>query len=71
MSEQGKAPSESAIEQSVYKVFPNDLNSNGDDGKPHSVPPVLPQTKAEIRRFEAAGTRREQRLRNKANRRYA
>ncbi|MCH9696215.1 MAG: acyl-CoA thioesterase [Gammaproteobacteria bacterium] len=27
MSEQGKAPSESAIEQNVYKVFPNDLNS--------------------------------------------
>ena len=27
MSEHGKAPSESAIEQNVYKVFPNDLNS--------------------------------------------
>jgi acyl-CoA hydrolase len=27
MSDQGKAPSESAIEQNVYKVFPNDLNS--------------------------------------------
>lgn len=161
MSEQGKAPSESAIEQNVYKVFPNDLNSKytvfgglvmslcdrvalivaerhsrcpsvtaavdslnflaparagdtlvikaavnrswrssmeigvhvaaedshtgdarhvvsayltfvalGDDGKPHSVPPVLPQTKAEIRRFEDAGKRREQRLRAKAGRRH-
>ncbi len=27
MSEQGKAPSESAIDHNVYKVFPNDLNS--------------------------------------------
>ena len=27
MSDTGKAPSESAIEQNVYKVFPNDLNS--------------------------------------------
>lgn len=27
MSKKGKAPSESAIEQNVYKVFPNDLNS--------------------------------------------
>ena len=27
MSEQGKTPSESAVEQNVYKVFPNDLNS--------------------------------------------
>lgn len=27
MSTQGKAPSESAVEQNVYKVFPNDLNS--------------------------------------------
>lgn len=162
MKEQGKAPSESAIEQNVYKVFPNDLNSKytvfgglvmslcdrvalivaerhsghpsvtaavdslnflaparagdtlvikaavnrswrssmeigvhvaaedshkgetrhvvsayltfvalGSDGKPHSVPPVLPQTKVEKRRFEEAGERREQRLRAKADRRYA
>ena len=34
-----------------------------DDGTPHSVPPVLPQTKAEIRRYDEAGKRREQRLR--------
>jgi acyl-CoA hydrolase len=27
MKHPGKAPSESAIEQNVYKVFPNDLNS--------------------------------------------
>lgn len=27
MTTTGKAPSESAIEQNVYKVFPNDLNS--------------------------------------------
>lgn len=27
MTEQGKAPSASAVEQNVYKVFPNDLNS--------------------------------------------
>lgn len=27
MSDKSKAPSESAIEQNVYKVFPNDLNS--------------------------------------------
>jgi len=27
MNNAGKAPSESAIEQNVYKVFPNDLNS--------------------------------------------
>lgn len=27
MSNKGKAPSESAVEQNVYKVFPNDLNS--------------------------------------------
>ena len=27
MSEQGKPPSASAVEQNVYKVFPNDLNS--------------------------------------------
>lgn len=27
MSAKGKAPRESAIEQNVYKVFPNDLNS--------------------------------------------
>ena len=153
MSEHGKAPSESAIEQNVYKVFPNDLNSKhtvfgglvmslcdrvalivaerhsghpsvtaavdslnfvaparagdtliikaavnrawrssreigvhvaaensrtgesrhvvsayltfvalSDKGKPHSVPPVLPQTDVETRRFEEAGNRREQRL---------
>ena len=160
MSEQGKAPSESAVEQNVYKVFPNDLNSKytvfgglvmslcdrvalivaerhsgcpsvtaavdslnflaparagdtlvikakvnrtwrssmeigvhvaaedshvretrhvvsayltfvalGDDGKPHSVPPVLPQTKAGLRRYEEAGKRREQRLHAKAEHR--
>ena len=162
MSEQGKAPSESAVEQNVYKVFPNDLNSKytvfgglvmslcdrvalivaerhsgrpsvtaavdslnfvaparagdtlvikaavnrtwrssmeigvhvaaedshtgetrhvvsayltfvalGDGGKPQSVPPVLPQAEDEIRRFKEAGKRREQRLRNKADLRYA
>ena len=156
MSEKGKAPSESAVEQNVYKVFPNDLNSKytifgglvmslcdrvalivaerhsgrpsvtaavdslnflaparagdtlvikakvnrawrssmeigvrvaaedshmretrhvvsayltfvalSDDGTPHAVPPLLPQTKAETRRYEAAGSRREQRLRAK------
>ncbi len=27
MTNKGKAPSESAVEQNVYKVFPNDLNS--------------------------------------------
>lgn len=27
MSKTGKAPSESAVDQNVYKVFPNDLNS--------------------------------------------
>ena len=27
MNQPGKAPSESAVEQNVYKVFPNDLNS--------------------------------------------
>ncbi|MDH3686195.1 MAG: acyl-CoA thioesterase [Myxococcales bacterium] len=27
MSQQGRAPADSAIEQNVYKVFPNDLNS--------------------------------------------
>lgn len=27
MSETGKAPSESSVDQNVYKVFPNDLNS--------------------------------------------
>ena len=162
MSDQGKAPSESAVEQNVYKVFPNDLNSKytvfgglvmslcdrvalivaerhsgrpsvtaavdslnflaparagetliikaavnrtwrssmeigvrvaaedshtgetrhvvsayltfvalDDDGRPHFVPPVLPQTKAEERRFNEAGKRREQRLRNKADLRHA
>ena len=160
MSEQGKAPSASAIEQNVYKVFPNDLNSKytvfgglvmslcdrtalivaerhsgrpsvtvavdslnflaparsgdtliikaavnrawgssmeigvnvsaedshtgetrhvvsayltfvalDDEGKPHSVPALLPQTEVEKRRFKEAGRRREQRLRNKADRR--
>lgn len=159
MSKQGKAPSESAIDQNVYKIFPNDLNSKytvfgglvmslcdrvalivaerhsgrpsvtaavdslnflaparsgdtlvikasvnrtwrssmeigvhvaaenshtgetrhvvtayltfvalDDDGKPQSVPEVLPQTNDEIRRFEEAGRRREQRLREKASR---
>ncbi|MBT8102957.1 MAG: acyl-CoA thioesterase, partial [Gammaproteobacteria bacterium] len=42
-----------------------------DDGDPHSVPPVLPQTEAEMRRFEEAGKRRDQRLRNKGNLRHA
>lgn len=156
MSEPGKAPSESAIEQNVYKVFPNDLNSKytvfgglvmslcdrtalivaerhsgapcvtaavdslnfvaparagdtlviksavnrtwrssmeigvrvaaenshtgesrhvvsayltfvalGDDGTPQSVPPVAPQADAEKRRFEEAGQRREQRLKDR------
>lgn len=27
MSEAGKAPAQSAVEQNVYKIFPNDLNS--------------------------------------------
>ena len=27
MSQQGRAPADSAVEQNVYKVFPNDLNS--------------------------------------------
>jgi len=27
MSQTGKSPSESAVEQNVYKIFPNDLNS--------------------------------------------
>lgn len=27
MTQQGKRPAESAVEQNVYKVFPNDLNS--------------------------------------------
>jgi len=34
----------------------------GDDGKPAEVPPVSPQTPAEIRRFEAAEARRASRL---------
>jgi acyl-CoA hydrolase len=158
MNRQGKTTSESAIDQNVYKVFPNDLNSKhtvfgglvmslcdrvalivaerhsgrpsvtaavdslhflaparagdtliikaavnrawsssmeigvhvaaedshtgetrhvvsayltfvalDDEGKPHSVPPVLPQTTAEKRRFKEAGKRREQRLQNKAD----
>lgn len=158
MSEHGKAPSESAIEQNVYKVFPNDLNSKytvfgglvmslcdrtalivaerhsgrpsvtaavdslnfvaparagdtliikasanrawrssmeigvhvsaenshtgesrhvvsayftfvalSDDGEPQSVPPVLPQTDVEKRRFEEAGNRRAQRVRPTAS----
>jgi acyl-CoA hydrolase len=162
MSKQGKTTSESAVEQNVYKVFPNDLNSKytvfgglvmslcdrvalivaerhsgrpsvtaavdslnflaparagdtlvikaavnrtwrssmeigvhvaaedshtgetrhvvsayltfvalGDDGKAHSVPAVLPQTEVEVRRFEAAGKRREQRLKNKTDLRHA
>jgi acyl-CoA hydrolase len=34
----------------------------GDDGRPVPVPPVQPQTPAEIRRFDAAGRRRAARL---------
>ena len=152
MSNSGKAPRESAIDQNVYKVFPNDLNSKytvfgglvmslcdrvalivaerhatrpcvtaavdslnflaparagdtliiraavnrawrssmeigvhvsaehsytgesrhvvsayftfvalGDDGKPQPVPPVVPESTVEKRRFQEAGHRREQR----------
>ncbi len=153
MSKPGKAPSDSAIDHNVYKVFPNDLNSKytvfgglvmslcdrtalivaerhagrpcvtaavdslnfvaparaggtlviraavnrawrssmeigvhvsaehshtgesrhvvsayftfvalGDDGKPQPVPPVVPESAVEKRRFEDAGHRREQRI---------
>lgn len=156
MNEEGKVPSASAIEQNVYKVFPNDLNSKytvfgglvmslcdrtalivaerhssapcvtaavdslnfvaparagdtliirssvnrswrssmeigvhvaaenshtresrhvvsayltfvalGDDGTPQSVPPVAPQTETEKRRFDEAGQRRQQRIKNR------
>jgi acyl-CoA hydrolase len=34
----------------------------GDDGKPQPVPPVLPVTPAEVRRFEAARRRRDDRI---------
>ncbi|MCG3134668.1 MAG: hypothetical protein HMLKMBBP_01989 [Planctomycetes bacterium] len=34
----------------------------GEDGKPCPVPPVVPVTPAELRRFDAAKRRREQRL---------
>lgn len=34
----------------------------GDDGKPTAVPPVKPETPAEVRRFEAARRRRADRL---------
>ncbi len=153
MSNGGKAPSESAIDHNVYKVFPNDLNSKytvfgglvmslcdrialivaerhaarpcvtaavdslnfvaparagdtlviraavnrawrssmeigvhvsaehshtgasrhvvsayftfvalGDDGKPQPVPPVMPESAVEKRRFKDAGHRRDQRV---------
>lgn len=153
MSTRGKAPSESAIDHNVYKVFPNDLNAKytvfgglvmslcdrtalivaerhaalpcvtaavdslnfvaparagdtlviraavnrawrssmevgvhvsaehshtgesrrvvsayftfvalGDDGKPQAVPPVVPESAVEKRRFRDAGDRREQRI---------
>lgn len=39
-----------------------------DNGKTREVPPVLPRTNDEIRRFDEAGKRREQRLENKAGR---
>jgi len=112
MTAKGKAPADSAVEQNVYKIFPNDLNSkytvfggvvmslcdrialivaaednhSGDhrhvvsayltfvaldgDGKPTSVPPVLPQTDAEKRRYQAAQRRRDARIasRSQANR---
>ncbi|MBN8547005.1 MAG: acyl-CoA thioesterase [Ignavibacteria bacterium] len=35
------------------------------DGNPVPAPKVIPETEEEIRRFEQAGTRREQRLRNR------
>lgn len=153
MTAKGKRPSDSAVEQNVYKIFPNDLNSEntvfgglvmglcdrtalivaerhsghscvtaavdslnflapahsgetlmvkaavnrawrssmeigvhvvaensfqgdtrhvvsayltfvaiGDDGKPTGVPPILPETEIEKRRFGAAGERRNTRL---------
>lgn len=159
MSQDGKAPAESAVEQNVYKVFPNDLNSKytvfgglvmglcdrtalivaerhsgapcvtaavdslnfvaparagdtlvikaavnrswrssmeigvrviaenshtgdtrhvvsayltfvalSDDGKPQSVPAVLPGSDDEDRRYDEAGQRREQRLQNRGRR---
>jgi acyl-CoA hydrolase len=36
-----------------------------DEGKPVSVPPVIPETEDEMRRFHEAGLRREYRLRKK------
>lgn len=159
MPNKGKPPSASAVEENVYKVFPNDLNSkhtvfgglvmglcdrtalivaerhsggtcvtaavdslnflaparagetlivkaavnrswrssmeigvhvaaedsfNGDtrhvvsayltfvaldgEGKTREVPPVLPESKDEVRRFEEAGNRRVQRLKSRAGR---
>lgn len=156
MTTNGKAPAESSVEQNVYKVFPNDLNSEytvfgglvmglcdrtalivaerhsgmtcvtaavdslnflaparsgetlivkaavnrawrssmeigvhvaaenshsgesrhvvsayltfvalDDHGRPTSVPPVVPESDAELRRFEQAGRRREARLRQR------
>lgn len=153
MTAKGKRPSDSAVEQNVYKIFPNDLNSEntvfgglvmglcdrtalivaerhsghscvtaavdslnflapahsgetlivkaavncawrssmeigvhvvaensfqgdtrhvvsayltfvaiGNDGKPTGVPPILPETEIEKRRFDAAGERRNARL---------
>jgi acyl-CoA hydrolase len=37
----------------------------GEDGKPTSVPPVVPASSDEQRRYEQAGRRREARLRNR------
>ncbi len=38
----------------------------GKDGKPSPVPPVLPETEEQIRRFKAAEIRRQQRLQHRA-----
>jgi len=41
-----------------------------ENGKPVPVPPVLPETEDEKRRFEEAGRRRESRLRERSNLKY-